>query len=105
MKMLVLTRHPTERILIGDDITIKVIRISDNQVSIGIDAPKSTLILREEVFLKNMRNKDPIAYSFITDEQRRDCSLKEMGVSLGEAHDNYHGDSPEDEYDEDCGSI
>ncbi len=50
--MLVLTRKINEEIKIGSDIVIKVISTSDNQVKIGIDAPKSIQILRGEVYEK-----------------------------------------------------
>lgn len=47
--MLVVTRKLSERIFIGNDICVQVISSHGNQVRIGIDAPKSCLILREEV--------------------------------------------------------
>ncbi len=47
--MLVLSRKHGQRILIGDDIVITVVRISRDKVRIGIDAPRYVLILREEV--------------------------------------------------------
>ncbi|MEW6653540.1 MAG: carbon storage regulator CsrA [Bacteroidota bacterium] len=50
--MLVLTRKINEEIKFGSDITVKVISISDNQVKIGIDAPKQVQILRGEVYEK-----------------------------------------------------
>lgn len=50
--MLVLTRKINEEIKIGGDISIKVISISDNQIKIGIEAPKSVQILRGEVYEK-----------------------------------------------------
>lgn len=50
--MLVLTRKINEEIKIGSDIIIKIISTSDNQVKIGIDAPKSVQILRGEVYEK-----------------------------------------------------
>lgn len=50
--MLVLTRKINEEIKFGSDITVKIISISDNQVKIGIDAPKSIQILRGEVYEK-----------------------------------------------------
>jgi carbon storage regulator len=47
--MLVLSRRRQERIRIGDDITITVVRISQNSVRIGIDAPQALKIVREEL--------------------------------------------------------
>jgi carbon storage regulator len=47
--MLVLTRKTNERILIGDDIVLTVVRIDDYSVRLGIDAPKDVEILREEL--------------------------------------------------------
>ena len=47
--MLILTRKRNEAILIGDDIRIKVTSIGDGKVRIGIDAPASVVVDREEV--------------------------------------------------------
>lgn len=47
--MLVLSRKTSERILIGDEIAITVVRIGPNSVRIGIEAPKSMNIVREEL--------------------------------------------------------
>lgn len=49
--MLVLSRKPGERILIGTDVKITVIRIGPNSVRIGIDAPGHLNIVREELCL------------------------------------------------------
>ncbi len=48
--MLVLTRKAGEGIIIGDDITIKVVEIKGGGVRIGIDAPKDSKIYRQEVY-------------------------------------------------------
>ncbi len=50
--MLVLSRKPGERILIGDDVTITVVRIGPNNVRLGIDAPRDMNIVREELCVK-----------------------------------------------------
>ncbi len=47
--MLVLTRKPAQKILIGDNIIVTVLKIQGDQVSIGIEAPSDTPILREEL--------------------------------------------------------
>lgn len=47
--MLVLTRKVSQRIVIGKDITITVVRVDGNKVRIGIDAPSDVAIFREEV--------------------------------------------------------
>lgn len=47
--MLVLSRHTSERILIGDSISIMVIEIRGDKVRLGIEAPKDTPVHREEV--------------------------------------------------------
>ncbi len=48
-KMLVLTRKNGQSINIGDNIKITAINIGKNSVEIGIDAPSSVKILREEL--------------------------------------------------------
>ena len=47
--MLVLSRKSGERILIGDDIKITIVRIGPNSVRIGVDAPGQYTIVREEL--------------------------------------------------------
>jgi len=47
--MLVITRRVGERIQIGDDITATVVRIVGNSVRLGIDAPSSLTVVRDEL--------------------------------------------------------
>ncbi len=49
--MLVLSRKSNETIKIGEDIEIKVLEIKGDNVRIGIEAPKSTDILRGELII------------------------------------------------------
>jgi carbon storage regulator len=49
--MLVLTRKEDESIMIGDDVELKVLGIKDNQVKLGIIAPRSVPVHRREVYL------------------------------------------------------
>ncbi len=48
--MLILARKPNESIIIGDQIEISVIDIKGDQVKLGITAPKSIKVYREEVY-------------------------------------------------------
>ena len=47
--MLVLSRKPGERIMIGDEIVITIVRIGPNAVRVGIEAPRDMNIVREEL--------------------------------------------------------
>lgn len=50
--MLILTRKLGEKINIGDDITVTLLEIKGAQVKLGIDAPKSIGIHRNEIYEK-----------------------------------------------------
>ncbi len=47
--MLVLSRKPEQKIQIGDNITITVLRLRGGTVQIGIEAPRSTPVVRGEL--------------------------------------------------------
>ena len=49
--MLVLSRKRDDAIRIGNDIRITIVKIERNCVRIGIEAPSSTGIVREELLL------------------------------------------------------
>ena len=48
--MLIITRRPGEKIMLGDDTVIEVIEVSGSSVRIGIDAPRSLPVYREEIW-------------------------------------------------------
>lgn len=48
--MLILTRRVGETLVIGDDVTVTVLGIKGNQVRIGVKAPKTVTVHREEIF-------------------------------------------------------
>jgi len=48
--MLVLTRKTGEGIVIGDDITVRIIESKGGNIRLGIDAPKNKKIYRQEVY-------------------------------------------------------
>ena len=48
--MLVLTRRPGESIMIGDDVVVTVLDVRGDVVRVGIKAPRSVQVHREEVY-------------------------------------------------------
>ena len=48
--MLVLTRHPKQQIMIGDDIVINIVEVNGDNVRIAIDAPRSVKVYRGEIY-------------------------------------------------------
>jgi carbon storage regulator len=48
--MLIITRRPGEKVMLGDDVVIEVIEVSGSSVRIGIAAPKSVPVYREEIW-------------------------------------------------------
>lgn len=48
--MLVLSRRANESLMIGADVVVTVLEIRGDQVRLGIKAPKSVAVHREEVF-------------------------------------------------------
>lgn len=58
--MLVVSRKVGERILIGDKITVTVVKIGSSSVRIGIEAPKEMAVVREEL-AEQLRRADMLA--------------------------------------------
>lgn len=48
--MLIITRRPGEKVMVGDDVVVEVIEISGSNVRIGITAPRSVPVFREEIW-------------------------------------------------------
>lgn len=63
--MLVLKRKIGQRIVIGDNIIVQVIDIEGRSVKIGIEAPKSVPVVREELL---ERIKEKVAESAIKED-------------------------------------
>ncbi len=47
--MLVLSRKESQRIRLGDDIVVTVVRVAGDKVRLGIEAPSSVVVLRDEL--------------------------------------------------------
>ncbi len=49
--MLILTRKTNEKVVIGDGIVVSVVEVRGDQVKLGIEAPRSVKVYRQEVYL------------------------------------------------------
>ncbi|MAV07403.1 MAG: carbon storage regulator [Euryarchaeota archaeon] len=54
--MLVLSRKPKESIVINGDITVSVLRVDNDNVRIGIEAPKTVPVMRREIYQEISQN-------------------------------------------------
>jgi carbon storage regulator len=48
--VLIITRKPGEKIMLGDDVVVHVMEIVGNSVRVGIQAPRSIPVYREEIW-------------------------------------------------------
>ncbi len=48
--MLIITRRAGQNVMLGDDITVHVMEIVGNSVRLGVEAPKSLPVYREEIW-------------------------------------------------------
>lgn len=62
--MLVLTRKKNESIIIREDIEISILEIGQNQVKVGISAPRDMNIYRKEVYIAIKDENKKAAQSF-----------------------------------------
>jgi carbon storage regulator len=69
--MLLLTRKLGENIRIGDDVKITIVEVKGNHVKLGIEAPPSVKVHREEI------------YERIQEEHRRKAAALKTGGGDG----------------------
>ncbi len=78
--MLILTRRVGETVMIGHEVTVTVLGVKGNQVRIGVNAPKSVAVHREEIYERIKREEQG------------------LGSSGGNGNGSHH--EPDESYDE-----
>jgi len=65
--MLILTRKVGEAVIVGNDVKITVLHVKGSQIRLGIDAPSTVTVHREEIFSRiqnsNLSQAVPITSS------------------------------------------
>lgn len=64
--MLIITRRPGERIILGEDVVLTVMEVKGQTVRIGIEAPRDFSIYREEIWEDVKRENEAAAATGLT---------------------------------------
>jgi len=79
--MLVLSRKLNESIVIGDNITIKVVSMENGVVKLGIEAPKEISIIRSELIEEVKASNQAAVQEHALDKESIDSLAKLLGKS------------------------
>ena len=77
--MLILSRNPGQQIRIADDIVVRVLEINGKQVKIGIDAPKTVSVDREEIYQR--KKASALRDSFSDDDSIAEKPAEEQFIA------------------------
>lgn len=77
--MLVLTRRPGEQIVIDDNIRITVVSVKGDRVRIGIEAPPTVLVDRQEVHARRQHSPTLVPHPCLVMETA--CLNRDIPVS------------------------
>ena len=83
--MLILTRKAGESIFIGDNIKITVLDTKGSQARIGVEAPSSYKIYREEIYLQILEENKIAAKSSLDNDQNLDVLEQYIHDSKGKS--------------------
>ncbi len=75
--MLILTRRIGETLMVGDEVTVSILGIKGNQIRLGINAPKTVDIYREEIY-RRIQTED----FTLSDEDRSWLNQKPVGREI-----------------------
>lgn len=94
--MLVLTRKQNERIRIGDQITITVLRMKGKAVRLGIQAPADLSVIRGELAFEIVDKHEPSAVSQEKEQRESGSPTSSVPCQAGNESNWPTGSSPKD---------
>ena len=65
LHMLVLSRKPKESVVINGNVTVSILRVDNDNVRIGIEAPKEVNVMRYEIYEEIRKNNQMAADSSV----------------------------------------
>ena len=74
----IITRRPGEKIMVGEDIVVHVMEIVGNSVRVGIEAPRSIPVYREEIW-NAVRDENRAAADSVPDDLPQSARPGEAG--------------------------
>lgn len=87
--MLVLSRKVGESIVIGDEITVSILEIRGDLIRVGINAPRSVKVHRQEVFEAiEAANREAVVGSL--------DAISEFATALGNVAEGERAKSPDE---------
>lgn len=81
--MLVLSRKREEKLQIGDDIVVTILKVKGNSVQIGIEAPRSVRVLRAELAAKSPAGDSTAAAQPQAEAQREPAAPQRRATARG----------------------
>ena len=72
--MLILTRNVGTSIMIGDNVEVTILKITGNQIKLGIAAPKRMAVHRKEIWMRIKQLAEYEAANPSDDESSRDLT-------------------------------
>ncbi|HEY4339216.1 MAG TPA: carbon storage regulator CsrA [Steroidobacteraceae bacterium] len=72
--MLILTRRVGETVMIGNEVTVTVLGVKGNQVRMGINAPRTVAVHREEIFERIKHEEQDSEFVAGTESKGADCA-------------------------------
>ncbi len=88
--MLVLSRKRHEKLVIGDNIVIEVVRLSSDAVRLGITAPNDVKIVRTELIEKDAEESPPPSLAQWMEDYDDAVEAGQSWISREEAEKRYY---------------